>query len=223
MPQYLFRGHRRNDWLLEPTLVRLLKTRKNPKDLYSEHLMNFRYALRGRRGPNPPPLGQDYDAWALGQHNGLATPLLDWTASPYAALFFAFAENKPNDATKTRAVFCLNEKRITELSGTLKIDPANADDVIEFHRPMSDENARLVNQAGLFSVSTGVTDIESWIRNHWDPTERKVVLLKIYIPDRERIACLKALNKMNINYASLFPDMYGACMHANMKLEVPKY
>lgn len=228
LPQYIFRGHRRDNWKLEPTLVRVIKGRSNPKELYKDHIENFRYALRGRRGINPPPLDipsfdKPYDLWALGQHHGLFTPVLDWTASPYVALFFAFA--KADDSAKTRTVFCLNKAWIEEISKRLSKDPDPwmVEDIIDFHSPLSDENARLVSQSGLFSVSTGVTDIESWIVKNSDLSQQKMVLMKIQIPNRDREDCLKALNKMNINYASLFPDIQGACKHANMKLEIEKY
>jgi hypothetical protein len=222
---YIFRGHRRTDRKLEPTLVRLIKGRLDHKKLYEDHIENFRYALRGRRGANPPSLDKPssdkpYDLWSLGQHHGLLTPLLDWTASPYVALFFAFA--KADKSTKTRTVFCLNEIRIKEISERISKD-VWVEDITEFHRPLSDENSRLVTQSGLFSVSTGVTDIESWIVRNWDQSQKKIVLLKIHIPNRDREECLKALNKMNINYASLFPDIYSACKHTNMKLEIGKY
>jgi hypothetical protein len=140
------------------------------------------------------------------------------------ALFFAFAKNVPDDSTESRTVFCLHEMRIRDINKEVKEDPW-IEDVIDFHRPLSDENPRLVNQSGLFTVSTGITDIETWVLRNWrDKTSKhKGVLLKIQIPNNDRQECLKALNKMNINYASLFPDIQGACQHANMMLEIENY
>jgi hypothetical protein len=92
---YIWRGQRRSDWSISSSLDRLLQRLNllgaGPEALErlsTEHLRSFAYAARGRRGLNPRKLDLKADAnewWALGQHFGLATPLVDWTRSPFAA------------------------------------------------------------------------------------------------------------------------------------------
>ena len=44
--------------------------------------------------------------WALGQHYGLATPLLDWVYSPYVCLtFFSFREADNDGLTLDQSTF----------------------------------------------------------------------------------------------------------------------
>lgn len=219
-PDYVYRGHRRNDWSLEPTLTRILKTQAGSSSEMANHLKTFKYAIRGRRGLNPQLL-KDKDIWALGQHHGLATPLLDWSLSPYVAIFFAFAESIPDDQTDTRVIFALNETRISNKSEELRKANSTAN-VIEFHRPLADENARIVNQNGLFTISPVGISIEDWVAINFKGTV-ETVLAKIYIPNDFRIVCLQALNKMNINHATLFPDLEGASKYTNMKYEIDNY
>ena len=112
-PNYVWRGQRKASWKLEPTLDRILREQGKPNNLRvrAKHLEKFKYAARGRRGSNPPSLEED-DWWALGQHNFLATPLLDWTASPYVAAYFAFSES--NNEDEKVSIFALDEARIDD-------------------------------------------------------------------------------------------------------------
>src|SRR2546428_5152002 len=71
---YIWRGHRRDDWLLESTLDRLMKRAKVDEDqrptFLNRHYSRFEYAARGRRGGNPPRIKDRNDWWALGHHHG---------------------------------------------------------------------------------------------------------------------------------------------------------
>jgi hypothetical protein len=90
-------------------------------------------------------------------------------------------------------------------------------------RPMSDENARLVNQAGLFvHLPTGVS-LEDIAAKHFSDTSGGHFLLKITAPAADRAVCLKALNRMNINHATLFPDLYGSSIHCNNMIVITGY
>ena len=224
---YIYRGHGKSSWKLEPSLDRVVKSPNSPKR--KSHLTSFMYAARGRRGNNPPPIGSENDWWALGQHNGLLTPLLDWTESPFVALYFAMADPISRHNVNC-CVWAIAQDVIENNSRRIEADDsikpiAGRMPVVEIVRPLSDENSRLVNQRALFTRGPNNMDLERWIRMyHVD--EEACDLVKILIPNREVTeahSCLKYLNRMNINHATLFPDLYGASQFCNMELEIVRY
>ncbi len=219
---FAYRGQRRNDWLLRPSLARLSTKGRTIARLRTQQLEDFKSAIRGRRGPNPAPVEGD-ELWALGRHYNLATPLLDWTLSPYVALFHAFAEEDEDGSTSTRLVFQLRQRKVTSKSSELRTKGESDDHLVEFYRPLSDENQRLINQSGLFTKSPDSITIEQWIDNHFRSKPDEMVLLEIHVPNKDRETCLRALNRMNINYMTLFPDLYGASMHCNLRTQISNY
>jgi hypothetical protein len=222
---FVWRGQASDTWLLEPTIDRLFKKlgKPNDEDLLQIHLIRFKYASRGRRGSNPPVLKSDNEWWALGQHQGLATPLLDWTTSPYVAAYFAFAQ-EDNGGAKSRAVFGISkttiEKKSKKIAASWK--ESGRAPIVEFIEPLSDENPRLVSQGGLFTRSPQGIDLESWVRQNCKG-DKFARLFKITIPETDRQICLRSLNRMNINHLSLFPDLYGASRYCNLDLIIDKY
>jgi hypothetical protein len=217
-PEYIFRGQAQEDWLLESTLSRALKNikYKNKNELVSQHLKRFSLEIRGRRGQNPRRLTED-EFWTLGQHNGLYTPLLDWTESPWVAVFFALANIEKSDTGK-RALWALNRNDIAKINSKYKIKKKDHRKwTLELVEPTIDENSRLVNQRGLFTKIDTSTDIEQWVTKSprfgtW------LTLYKIIFPDSLRLKALSYLNLMNINHSSLFPDLYGSSKNSNIIL-----
>lgn len=99
---YVWRGQRDSTWHLQTSLDRALrfKSKTTHASQAKAHLERFKLAVRGRRGLSPTPLKDENEWWALAQHNGMATPLLDWTESPFVALYFAF-EKEQDEGVKS--------------------------------------------------------------------------------------------------------------------------
>lgn len=269
---FLWRGQRRSDWEIASTLARSGKQDR-------EHIYNFRDAVARCTGSeydisdqNPNAKETRLHLWALGQHHGLITPLIDWTIYPYAALFFAFIE-PDNNPSEFRAVFALCWRGIKELNFHITEDgmktfkeklerppydddfkkylldnfglhgeagmkmietssiPSHVrericewqfkrlkEDQLYIHKSSVKENKRIHSQGGFHIYTPNNLSIETWIRTNQKHAQFFPILVKVLVPDSQRAHILRCLNKMNINYLSLFPDYEGAVKYCNMAL-----
>lgn len=217
---YVWRGQRDSKWKLRSSIDRALPftPRSKKEDIAFQHLEKFKYASRGRRGEHSPKELSENEWWALGQHHGLATPLLDWTESPFVGLYFSFEKaERPSSGFRSvwaiGAIETVNEKIIDEHVG------GERPSIIELVRPLQDDNARLVSQNGLFTRAPIGTNIENWVTENYEGSEG-ASLIQLLIPNSDRGDCLRTLNNMNINHVTLFPDLYGAGSHCNRALEI---
>ena len=234
--QLVFRGHRRYDWALMPTLARIPETGIIDEELAQNQLAHFKKAVRGRLTDYDLVHDSEEDElWAVGQHHGLMTPLLDWTHSPYVALFFAFSKEDSEEEKENgyRAIYVLNKTFVADN----KLCPD-----IRMFEPRKDNHGRLVNQAGLFTFSPYGSTIENKLidtltdENFSDEALRNASLsvdeageiqnevqagilakyiCKIYIKNEDRDGCVRHLRRMNVHHASLFPDLIGASEYCN--------
>lgn len=213
---YLWRGQRKESWGLEPTLDRAIPeiSGEEYQKATEAVLDRFKLAVRGR-SKEPQEKLTIFDWWALGQHHGLLTPLLDWTISPYIAAFFAFSQTEKDDEDK-RALLFLHRSEIEKKAREV------GDTKVKFINPYYGDNARLINQAGLLSQFSEGIGIEQWVREHFLGSET-IVLGKLVMSNDLRVPMLQSLNRMNINYNALFPDIDGAAKHVNMTAQIPKY
>jgi hypothetical protein len=179
-PAYLYRGQADVEWRVESALDRMESRYPKTKNYWGKnpeyfdcppaardvHLEAFKEAVRGKRGPSPHELSED-EWWALAQHHGLATPLLDWTYSPFVALFFAFEhEGYVNFTTQSfqipdrRAVYFVPFHLITQ-NGT------DADPAPSVFSPRREISHRLSSQSGVFMRMPKGSDLESSVRRRF--------------------------------------------------------
>lgn len=214
-PEYVYRGQADYKWPLESTIQR--HTQKNgpsPKRLAS-HLGIFKKATLGRRGSNPAQPNEDNDWWALGQHYGLATPLLDWTRSSWVGLYFAYSDFQV--PSRRRAVYALDLVAVGEKCVELP------DQKVEVVDPKVHDNPRLLAQAGILLKLPTEQALEDWVRINFK-NENRVVLAKMQMPSPRKDVeyILRDLERMNINHLTLFPDLLGATGYANAAYRVPR-
>jgi hypothetical protein len=227
-PGYIWRGHRREDWSLSSSLDRMFErlgyvenlTDRDLERLADAHLATFTFAARGRRGPAPPKLLEN-ERWALGQHFGLATPLLDWSTSPYTAAYFAFEE--PDAGTPVRCVYGLNVAAIRahnhQIINGKSIETVRPP-VLDIIDPLMDDNPRLVSQGGLFTRGPIGMPVERWVAQAFEGDSKTRALIRIDIPNGDRLPFLRELYRMNVTHLSLFPDLIGASRYTNLRAEL---
>jgi hypothetical protein len=224
-PAYVFRGQGDAEWKVESSLDRWerLHSRDDqnhrPPVSREVHLRAFRQAIRAI-SPLELPKEDDALTWSIAQHHGLRTPLLDWSLSPFVALYFAFEHDLVHDDQEVnrpeqRAVFALSASAIAQGQdggGEGGIFP-------RVYSPSGPVSQRLLAQSSVFLMMPERTDLEAFVREHSHELpiadEGPAILRKIRMPNQGRRECLKMLNKMNVNRLTLFPDLDGAARYIN--------
>lgn len=184
-----------------------------------DHLETFKVEMN-KYYPNVLPK-YDVDIWALGQHYGLMTPLLDWTQSPYIAAYFAFKDViDPHDQNDHyRYVYALNkslERLMTKEKKAGHLLSSNRSvifiDQLPYHNP------RFTAQKGVFSKAFQGNDITKYVDSFITKRPRELVIVKFKIPTKEREECLRDLHLMVIDHTSLLLDLHDVVDYCNIKL-----
>lgn len=176
-------------------------------DFIKMHLQRFRKMIRGKIN-SEECFNKEELAWTLGQHYGLFTPFLDWTEKPYIALFFA-SLNENKQYNKNACVYCLD----TELINTIN-DSLQKSEQLQFSNPLTNLNPRLTAQSGCFTQAPNGISIDDWLQQ-FDKYADIQVLRKIIIPVNLKPDIIKFLDKANINYSTIYPDLKGISDYCN--------
>lgn len=222
---YWFRGQNNINWRLESSLARCVRSLKIPGNaalgVETEALRVFK--SQAHLFVRPELLAKVFTTpcwWAVMQHHGAPTRLLDWSRSPYVASYFAaqWSENKEPGAVWAFCKNILSEKlaatvgkppefdektapvwydeKLHELNGKEIIMP------LEFSYITSE---RIVAQQGCFTMCFRVDAghdclIEQVLSKY---------VRKFLIPHELKPEFLLRLREMNIAGSALFPGIDG--------------
>lgn len=206
----MFRGHGSNAFQLRTTLHRVGRHRL--ERYCSEELRMFsahaEAVLDTRLNLND---GADYATLlGLAQHHGLPTPLLDWTASPYIAAFFAFSDALDNEANRPKAthvrIYALTRQFATITSSALITVPATLPYLASL-AISARLNPRLYAQQGQFLV-TNISNLERFIKFS-EHQSNEEFLLAADVPISFAPQALGDLTFMGLTAATMFPGLDG--------------
>jgi FRG domain-containing protein len=208
--RYLFRGMGNADWSLSSSFDRRFSSLRRDQRLrlWEELIHEWRRSC-AETGVPDSVVHNDEKLWALGQHNGLPTRLLDWSTSPYVAAFFAFQD----------WVLALPEEFSHVAIWALHVgNPVWTREMgVEIVTPPALENIRLRNQSGKFTLSrTPFATLEEYVSQ----SATDAALTKVVLPASEALSALPDLDSMGINNYHLFPDLTGLAGMATMRLLV---
>jgi hypothetical protein len=189
----IYRGVKSVKYPLIPKIGRIV-----PPDSVRSREANEREILRLFKEQALPYLdfmpANDWDWLALGQQHGLPTRLLDWTANPLVACYFAVEEQSNDDSV----IYAYDNKSYIEVDKCP--NPFRYNKVGKFiPRHIT---RRITTQGGLFTIHP----------DPYNPFESND-MEKIIVSNGIRSTLKKTLNKYGVDRFSLFPGLDGLAAH----------
>jgi FRG domain len=204
--KYLFRGAGDADWQLSTAFDRQFASVSLAQRmrLWDELIAEWRQGCVDAGLPESVT-GDDRALWALGQHHGLPTRMLDWSMSPYVAAFFAFRSHlmAMTSAREQVAVWVLHRD-----------EPVWSGNGVEIVAAPTLANNRLRNQVGRFTLCRAAVGC---LEEHVQKLSTTVALTRCLIPATEAAGALGDLDAMGITDHELFPDLTGLADLATMR------
>ncbi|OGR29424.1 MAG: hypothetical protein A2X83_06285 [Desulfuromonadales bacterium GWD2_54_10] len=231
--RWLFRGQSNVEWELQTSLVRLFKDltkmfelgRPDRKRVFHrdkhENAMIRQFTANAHLYLKTLPQKNTNLEWlSIMQHHGCPTRLLDVTASPYIALYFAL-ESGNTDA----AVYAFNHREFSNIDlevlgkdykkTVLDGNEKGKAFIIPFEPKQTNE--RLLAQQGAFLVPSNNNESFEQIISVY-PNEKPPVK-KFIITRNLRLELTKKLRSMNIIAATLFPGLDGFCRSLKFQVD----
>jgi hypothetical protein len=224
-PTYVFRGQASADWDLKPSLLRRIESAVGrAAHLKIENWLTEEFLSQAALFPETSSVWElltrvkrSIERWTYMQHHGCVTRLLDWTASPYIAAYFAVYGlfEKPG-AIYIVAPGCIDSYR-EEINGGIiqekDLHSLESPNHVFFAWPHI-RPRRVVTQQGNFSLAVDLTQSHdlyilqacnnAQIKNPQTSFHKKIIIQ----PELKPII-LQQLCAMNITPHALFPGLDG--------------
>lgn len=215
----LFRGHGEAGWHLKTTLERFSEEKFsiNQYMIYANRCVNEIESVTGKdwKVPSKPQIDEEinqnqdsimvhlpcYNYLVYLRHNGFPSPLLDWTASPYIAAYFAYCDKHEDDRV---AVYAYIERPRGTKGGK------GGQPQIKLMWPYVSTHSRHFAQKAWYTIATqyAYENEKHYFCSHFSAFaqawENQDILIKITMPKSDRIKALNDLNDYNINHYTLF-------------------
>jgi len=218
--RYFFRGQSVSSWKLETSITRLVKgdNISEEKAIYHErqglnefksmaHLTDERLVY--------DPFMEDIALYIDMQHYSCPTRFLDWSKSPYIALYFAVSDSFNDDCSLYVWDYLFYMINMKELHMNFKeLPPADLFEFEDYNLVQiflpTKKNERLYRQQGVFSVSNNIIEAHcELIDSIGNELSKDSGLSKIVISKESKMEILDRLKYMNITANSLFPGLDG--------------
>jgi hypothetical protein len=219
----LWRGHANIDWALRAHVFRPAPTGTGPYDEVS--LIRLFMAQAESRYARCPPPGDRVGWLILAQHFGLPTRLLDWSASPLVALYFA-VNDEALDTSADACLWALDPGLLNQrVAGTRRL-LATEEKVVQesvdiaFEVSINDRqkrtaatqgqalgigtreiDGRVFAQQGAFTIHSDAADLADL------PGTVMPCLRGFRIPKASKAKIREMLSRFAIYRSSLFPDL----------------
>ena len=199
-----FRGVSRKYFELIPSIGRDFKKNVDLTGIEKIYLEKFKEETISF---NDFSLKNNWDYLIIAQHYGLQTRLLDWTANPLVALYFASEKDYDHDG----AVYRLGN--LERLIPAESHDPFNLLKNYVIKAPHL--SPRVAAQSACFTISKN-PQMSFELSDEYQGTSSH--FHKIIIPHNKKIGILRELNKYGIHAATLFPGLDGVGKKLNFEL-----
>lgn len=238
---FIYRGQASSQWSLQSALERILGNTWSSDyarkfETFSLEVFKSKYHIYSGNEHRPT----SKLSWlSIMQHYGVPTRLIDFTTSPYIALYFALETYAPL-SKEDLAIYAIDYSALMQASiDYIRMKDSNFNETrstIECKKDHIFEdivdrnsygiawvtepielNARIDRQSGTFLISGNLEMAIETILNQ--PLYNNVKMKKIIIPSQVYEGVYVALRKMSINSKSIYGDLSGLAKAIRMEMQ----